>query len=338
MKRLKKGPEINLSKLRSGDLKPPKAIGDLYRELKGQHLLPIVALLVIGLIAIPVLVGGSSDHPKSPGVANPAATGSSSTKQTAVEVRRWTPGLLDYKKSLRGARPSDPFRPKVTSSVEGSESSSNEVEPAPAPSEIEPAGATEEASASESPPSTPAPTPSSPGEGKKEGSKGHGEGPEEHESGAVTIDIQVATVHEQGGVDRNPVRRDLPQLTKLPNETTSALTYIGPSEDGTKAMMTVSPEVTAMVGDSNCVVHANPCGLLALQVGAPETIVFGPQGLTYRIELVRIGNHSISAGDSKANRRDSKSGQGAGNAPQPRESDALIGVGSRRIVERRPGA
>ena len=329
MKRLKKGPEINLSKLKSGDLKPPKAIGDLYRELKSQHLLPIVALLIVGLIAVPLLVGGSSGHKRSEVPVQPAIGGS--PKEAALKVTKWTPGLLDYKKTLRGASASNPFLPKVIENEE--ETGSHEVEAPPAPSEIEvEAGGGSEGS--ESPASSPETTPSEAGNGEE--GKGHGEEAGHNETGAITVDVQVTTVHEEGGIDRSPVRRELPQLTKLPSESTPALTYVGPSEDGTKALMSVSSEVTAMIGDSKCVVHAEPCGLLALQVGAPETLVYGPRGLTYRIELVRIGKHTASAANTQAHPRGVKGG--GGNAPAPRGgADALIGVGSRHVVQRPPG-
>jgi hypothetical protein len=326
MKRLKKGPEINLSKLKSGDLKPPKAIGDLYLELKNQHLLPIVALLVVGLIAVPLLVGGSSDHHQSEGAGQPAIGGS--TKEAALKVTRWTPGLLDYKKTLRGATAGNPFLPKVSEVEE--EPGTQEVEAPPAPSEIK--TETGGGEGSESPGSTPETTPHSPEEGNGEEGNRHGEEAGHNETGAITVDVQVTTVHEEGGVDRAPVRRELPQLTKLPSEAIPALTYVGPSEDRTKALMAVSSEVTAMIGDSKCVVHAEPCSLLALQVGAPETIVYGSRGLTYRIELVRIGDHTSSAGNAKAHPGGVKGG--GGNGPAPRgEADALIGVGSRHVVE-----
>ncbi len=330
MKRLKKGPEINLSKLKSGDLKPPKAVGDLYRELKSQHLLPIVALLIVGLIAVPLLVGGSSDHQTE--VASQPAIGGS-TKETALKVTKWTPGLLDYKKTLRGATAGNPFLPKVTEATE--ESSTHEVEAPPPPSEIEVEveGGSGGGEGAESPASSPETTPSE-GSGGEEGNS-HGEEAGQKETGAITVDVQVTTVHEEGGVDRAPVRRELPQLTKLPSEATPALTYVGPSEDGSKALMSVSSEVTAMIGDSKCVVHAEPCSLLALQVGAPETLVYGPRGLTYRIELVRIGKHTASAANTKAHPRGVKGGD---NAPAPRgEADALIGIGSHRVVLRPPG-
>ena len=61
MKGLDKGPKIELSKLKSGDLKVPGPVRDLWNELRGQHLLPVVAVLLVGLIAIPVLLGGASE-------------------------------------------------------------------------------------------------------------------------------------------------------------------------------------------------------------------------------------------------------------------------------------
>ena len=47
--------------------------------------------------------------------------------------------------------------------------------------------------------------------------------------------------------------------------------------------------MTALLGESTCIVKGEPCQLLALALGEPETLVFGPRGLTYRVKLERIG-------------------------------------------------
>jgi hypothetical protein len=36
------------------------------------------------------------------------------------------------------------------------------------------------------------------------------------------------------------------------------------------------------------VVGSKVCQLLALETGLPETFIYGPQGLTYRIEILKI--------------------------------------------------
>jgi hypothetical protein len=52
--------------------------------------------------------------------------------------------------------------------------------------------------------------------------------------------------------------------------------------------MLVSSDVTSIFGDSACVVGSQTCQLLALEPGLPETVVFGPNARTYRIELLKV--------------------------------------------------
>jgi hypothetical protein len=84
------------------------------------------------------------------------------------------------------------------------------------------------------------------------------------------------------------VRRDLPPLVALPSRETPALTYMGPSRDGKKALMVVSSDVTSLFGDSPCVIGSETCQLLALEPNLPETIVWGANGRTFRIELLNM--------------------------------------------------
>jgi len=61
MKRLKKGPELKLS-----ELKVPPFLTDLYYDLRDRRLLPLVALVVVAIFAVPFLLGGESTKPATP--------------------------------------------------------------------------------------------------------------------------------------------------------------------------------------------------------------------------------------------------------------------------------
>ena len=60
------------------------------------------------------------------------------------------------------------------------------------------------------------------------------------------------------------------------------------SKDEKKALMLVSDKVTGLFGDGACVVGSEHCQLLALEQGIPETVVYGPQQRTFRIELLKV--------------------------------------------------
>jgi hypothetical protein len=278
MKRLKQGPNIDLKKL-----KVPKIGSELYQQLKGSHLLPVVALLVAGLIAIPLLLGGSSSSPSGTtetGSANDAAN----SAPAELAVTKYTPGLREFDRRLTHRRPTDPFRSsspaknKSTSPSGGGEAEETAPTGAEEPTSEGGAGSGEESSGGTR-------------EGEEEGGPGPNEGAQSAPS-SDTIEVEVTAIQEGPEKPTPQIRAHLKPSTKLPADGIPALTYTGPSADRKKALMAVSPEVSALLGESKCIVSAKPCQLLALEVGAPETVVFGPHGKTYRIELLKVGEET----------------------------------------------
>jgi hypothetical protein len=270
-----KGPEIKLPKA-------PGFLVDLYHDLDERHLLPVVAILIVAIVAVPLLLSGSSDSEAGGSGAEAGATASAapSAKASAVVVAKATPRLRDYRRRLDHLEPKDPFKPHYVESEEGEATASSS-----------------EAAESESGGTTEASTPTT----VETGDEGSGGGtapyssPDSNKSKVTffsyAIDIRIVPVSAGNGQPSQAepsVRRDLPPLVMLPSRDTPALTYVGPSRDGKKAVMLVSDEVTALFGDSNCIVGSQSCQMLALEPGLPETVVFGPQARTYRIELLKI--------------------------------------------------
>lgn len=304
MNPLKKGPEIKLSELRI-----PQAIVDLYYDLYDRHLLPVVGVLLIGIVAIPLFLGGSSDSgepttPTESGAVSPPA------KTSSLVVAKEAPDLRDYKHRLKHLTAKDPFVQRYA----GGDGSEGSTASASAPAATSPAA--------ESPPAgsepSPAPSPSgrsggssggssgggapSSGNGSGGGSGSGGSGPSKPRQAkpkvvysSIAIDVRVTPVATAGKRSKaeSAVRRDLPPLTMLPSREIPALTYTGPSRDGKKALMVVSSEVTSLFGDSACVIGSQSCQLLALQPGLPETVVWGPGERTFRVELLEL--HAVAS-------------------------------------------
>jgi hypothetical protein len=270
-----KDPEIKLPKL-----KAPGFLVDLYYDLDERHLLPVVAILIVAIVAIPLLLSGSSDSEAGDSSAETGATESaaSNPKQSAVMVAKATPRLRDYQRRLDHLKPKDPFKPHYVESEEGEAAASSSA-------------AGESGGTTEAGPATTVET----GDESSGGGASPGSAPDPTKSKVTffsyAIDVRIVPVSAGGGQPSQAepsVRRDLPPLVMLPSRDTPALTYIGPSRDGKKAIMLVSDEVTALFGDSNCIVGSQNCQMLALEPELPETVVFGPQARTYRIELLKI--------------------------------------------------
>jgi hypothetical protein len=95
-------------------VKAPDFLLDLYYDLRERRLLPLVALVVVAILAVPFLLGRDSEAPElsvpPSGAAGGAASAAEGARLTVVES---TPGLRDYRKRLHGS-PTDPFIQKYT--------------------------------------------------------------------------------------------------------------------------------------------------------------------------------------------------------------------------------
>jgi hypothetical protein len=291
MKGLDKGPKIELSKLKPGNLKVPGVLQDLWNDLRSQRLLPVVAILIVGLIAIPVLLGGSTKPKPEASIAAPAPAESGSQDLT---VAKFAPGLRDYRLRYKHRQAVSPFRaPGATNGAEGAGEGGGSTSPELTET-AEPGGGSEAVpSEGSEPPFEESPS-TEPGEGE------HGPTAKEEEEKAIeesTIDVRVTALHLDG-TSSESVRRNVKKMEPLPSQAVPALLYAGPTADGKAATMAVSSDVTDLAGNANCVDKGEPCKLLELKLGQPETVVFGTTGLTYRVELVRIGAHILGSNSS----------------------------------------
>jgi hypothetical protein len=282
MKRLK-GPEIKLPKLKgSENLKAPRVLVDLYHDLDERHLLPVVAILIVGIIAIPLLLNGSSESDNETAAVDAGASASvaPSADQSSLVVAKSTPRLRKYQRRLGHLQAKDPFRPHYAGSSDETTASDSSGATASAETTTESTATTAESgetgTAGESAPvPTTVPDSSDPNV----------------TFFSYAIDVRVVPVSSGEGKpsEAEPtVRHKLPPLVMLPSRDTPALTYIGPSRDGKKAIMMVSEDVVSLFGDSPCILGSQNCQLLALEPDSPETVIFGPKGRTYRIELLKI--------------------------------------------------
>jgi hypothetical protein len=262
---LKKGPDLKLS-----GIKVPGFLQDIYYDLKDRHLLPVAAILMVAIVAVPIVLAKSgSEEAETAPPAEAGAASSSAAGQPGELVAKSAPGLRDYRRRLDHRQAKNPFEQHHT----GSSSSA----------EDETSGGSQGVSGE--PPSEPSTT-----EPPPETQGGGGEGtpvPGELTYYSYAIDVRVSGGSQEG--DRKlTVRRDLPELTMLPSRETPAIVYLGSTKDGKKAVMMVSSDVKAIFGDAKCALGSERCELLIMEPGLPETFVYGGAGRTYKIELLKI--------------------------------------------------
>ena len=291
MKKIK-APELKLS-----ELKVPPVLKDLYWDLRDRRLLPLLALMLVAIVATPFLLGGSED-PSEP-AAPPVASGSS-PREASLTVLPAEPGLREPSKRLGHRVSKNPFRQHYTGPVFNKGS---------APIVESPSSGSSSTSGSESSESSPSYTPpaeAAPGSSKGGSSEGGGStggapapsgenGSPELPDGLTTfslkVTLQVTRIETKadGTVDKKgpTLYKDVRAPAALPGEKTPVLTYLGMGSKGRVPMFLVSNEVTAIYGEAECLAGAGTCQLLVLEKGFPVTFVYGDNDVRYKFNLIK---------------------------------------------------
>jgi hypothetical protein len=312
---LKKGPELKLS-----EIKVPGFVEDVYYDLKDRHLLPIAAILLVALVAVPIALSQSGSETEEPGGGGAGASSAAGTRSGEL-VAKAAPGLRDYRRRLKHLQAKNPFIQQYAGNGPAESTSSAESS-----GSTEAAGAEEgvytEASSSEGSFATPIESPSG-----SEGEPSPAPGKTRYYSYAIDVKVSSggSKEDESPSVNGEPtVRRNLPELTMLPSRKQPAIVYMGSTRDGKKALVVVSSDVESIFGDAQCVLGSQTCQMLALEPGLPETFVYGGNGKTYKIELLKIrliesnGPSSAPLGEKPKKKQSSGRVQLAQSLAQPK--------------------
>ena len=274
------------------DLKVPTLLADLYYDLRDRRLLPLVALVLVAIVATPFLLsqGSEAEEPIPVPEAIQALKEAGGQRTSSLTVVEANPGLRDYRKRLRRRTPLDPFRSFGKPNLKGAqlgdgsegEGGGGSGSSAPTTSTSTTVKKTKESSKTTSTTKTTTHT-TGEGSGGKGGSTGGGK-----EAATYTIDVQI-TIATENGVTVKPVERlGVLPLTQLPGSEAPVVTYIGPASGGTKALFSVSKEVSAVFGEVRCISGTDTCETIELEPDFPVTFVYGSDQTRYRIKLVRI--------------------------------------------------
>lgn len=288
MKRL--GPELKMPKKMS-DLKVPTFLADIYYDLRERRLLPLVALVVVAIAAVPFLLGDSEELPESfPTPTEAGVTGG--TEEATLSVVQATPGLRAPNKRLKDRSKTDPFVQQYTTppdggggSAEGGASSeggsgggaSSENESSSGSVEVE----TEVDEAIED-------TPSGNGGGSGGGaSPGQSTPSSPTESGLRFFSFRPDVRFGVAGSGDLILHKDLDVGRVLPKEN-PIIVFVGVSEDGKRAAFDVAHEVTAVRGEGHCIGGKQNCSLLMLRAGEAANLVTATPGREFRLKVEEI--------------------------------------------------
>jgi hypothetical protein len=280
MKRLK-GADLKMPELRV-----PDVVADLFYDLRDRRLLPLVALVLVAIVAVPFLLGGGSEEaaPVPPAVA---AAAQSSAEAAQLTVVRSKPGLRDYRKRLAGREPTDPFKQRYNAPVlSGAELKSQSTT------------STSSSTSTETTSSTTSPETSSPGgsapspEEASSGGDNGGGSPQKITIFSFAIDVKIAhTETKRDGtttMSEPTTRTRVFPTTPLPGEKAPVITYMGLGKKPDHALLMVSNEVKSIYGDAECLSGTETCQLLEVETTFPETFVYGPNDVRYKINVLKI--------------------------------------------------
>jgi len=298
------GPELKMPKLKGSEMKVPPFLSDLYFDLRDRRLLPLVALILVAIVATPILLAGGSEEPEP--VPAPSAIGGEAipSSQRSLTVVKAAPGLRNYKKRLAHRDPSNPFKPhfdgpqlegaqlnQVTTTSTGGSSTTTTTE-----SET----TYEYESTVTSPPVSGG---GSPG-GGSEDADGNGI-PDGSTLYTYVLDLEITRIETKpnGKLEKTgpKLREDVKAPTALPGEKAPVVTYLGMGAKTPRApMFLISPEVTAIYGEGRCIAGTGTCQLIALDKGFPVTFVYGENDVRYKIKVVEFNPKPVEAPDTKA--------------------------------------
>ncbi len=277
MRKKLKGPELKMP-----ELKVPAFLADLFYDLRDRRLLPLVALVVVAIAAVPFLLGGEAEELLLPVTGEALEAGGAKTSSlTVVEA---TPGLRDYHKRLRGRAATDPFVQKFTGPASGSSSGSesgggtgsagNAAGSGGAPVESEESTETTE--------SVPEPGPGAGGSGGAAPGKVDPTSPGLHFFG-LRPDVRFGVA---GGGQLTSYRH-ISIGQALPKQD-PVVVFLGVSEDGKRAAFHVSNEVGLVRGPGDCTGGSQSCDLLFLRAGQAVDLLTGAPNRDFRLAVDQI--------------------------------------------------
>ena len=261
-------------------------VRDLYRDLRDRRLLPVVALLLVAIIAAPLLIkGGDSGPPQSvaPFADSDPFDGAAELRPVVVDD---DPGLRNYHERLDGLPSRNPFKqqlvPKAVVSDTGSSSPGSGT------------GLQTQETATDSGTSSDTSDSGSAGDGSSDGGNssdngnghangnGNGHGPPKDDTVLeASIDVKV------GPTGRTKVLEGIRKLTLLPSNGHPVVQYTGSDKAGKRASFAVSGDVVSTDGKGVCKPSPADCRFLNMRIGQQMKFENG-DGKTYVLKLLAV--------------------------------------------------
>lgn len=283
-----RGPSVKRPKGLAGSpsIKLPRLVTDLYADLRDRHLLPLVALLLVAIVAAPILLGNSSDK-KQPAIAVTGSSGGE-TSGAAFTVVPAARDLRSPAKRLGHRQALDPFRIDTKATEPESSEATGESEAGGSGSTETPASggdneiAITESSSGGAPPVESASVESSPSAtGESSSSSTTANVTVQNEVVGYTLDIKAGVVPGQLSE-----KSEVETMTKLPSAKNPVVLFVGFSQGNKRALFLMTSKVTAYNGAVHCAVDKDACQMVELKPGHAAVFSYGLGEAESRFKIV----------------------------------------------------
>jgi hypothetical protein len=285
---------------------------NIWQDLKSRKLLPVAAVLLVAIIAVPIVLTSSSSTPAPAAPSSPsgvAAAGLPAVSETPIPSRApkghardpFAPasgaGGGQSKTSTTTTSTTSPAGTSTTSSTgsQGSSSTgtttSTTTTPTGGTSPNSPSGGATGSTGSTGPTPKPKPTTST-------------------LSGDQSYDVSLAVTNTSGGINTiNPLER----LSLLPSPNEPMLVELGVLKGGSRVLFAVQPG-SVLSGPGSCVPGPVDCQILSVAQNQTESLSLQTASGTNRVAMfavtaIKTVKHASSSAAMKARQQESAAGR-----------------------------
>lgn len=262
---------------------------DLWRDLRDKRLLPVIALLLVVIVAAPIALGGGDEPDAVDASAEIAAAADAvgEAPEAAPVVLSYVPGIRDHNERLQAFKSRNPFRQQLTGPTKQERKERERAEQARGGQ----GDLFEQASdqAGEATSAVAGGAESAPGTAPAGNGGGEAEVVEEAILYTWEVDVTV------GPVGDTKQRAGVRQGEFLPGDKRAVVMFVSANADKGEALFYVSRDVTATSGKGRCLPNRKACEFLLLKQGQEHRFDYEPDGRTYRLKLtdVKLKEESI---------------------------------------------
>lgn len=273
-------------------MKVPTLLQNVYRDLRDRRMLSIAIALVVAILAVPFLMGGSGEEGSS--ATLPATTTAPFTGDEQLDpvVLAEAPGLRDFHERLAAFKSHNPFRDQAPEQEKqgsggggGSGAGGTGTDAGATGTDVPSVGTTDGATAETGTTGTGSADPDTSADTGSGDDSDDGDGGSTPAPQLLTYRINVRV----GPVGATKTINDVPQLTFLPERKHPLVQYIDADATGSQVAFILNPDAFVLDGDGKCVRDRKHCQYLLME--PKDEMYFLFEDRQYRIQLLGIEAH-----------------------------------------------